>query len=95
MYVKYKVSLSVGLIGPTQVGKSTLINAILGDYYLPTGLGNKSCTGIATKVWNNGRKLYTITVLRITLDDIVSDITNLLTASPEQLQDQKFVLFFC
>ena len=74
------------------MGKSTLINAILGDYYLPTGIGGRSCTGCATKIWNNGRKSFTITVYRIILDDIVSDITNLLTASQEQLQDQKFVL---
>ena len=79
------------MIGSTQVGKSTLINAILGGKYLPIGDGGKSCTGCVTKVWNNGKNSFTINVRYITLDNVVSDITNLLTASQDQLQDQKFV----
>ena len=79
------------MVGPTQVGKSTLINAILGGYILPAGTGNVSVTGIATKVRNNGNSSFSITVTHITLADVVHDISNLLTVSKENLRENRFV----
>ena len=79
------------MIGPTTVGKSTLINAILGGYFLPAGNSTTSTTGIATRICNNGDSKYTIAIVLRTLNDIAADINLLLTASRGQLTDLKLV----
>ncbi|PRP75927.1 hypothetical protein PROFUN_15451 [Planoprotostelium fungivorum] len=51
--------VKIGMIGDSQEGKSSLINAILGQEILPTGQGNTSCTSITVEmVWRPGKDFY-------------------------------------
>src|SRR6516164_5155740 len=69
-----KPELPIALLGPSQQGKSSLINAIVGDNILPVGGAVGACTCVVTSVHHHFADGYRAEIDFISVEDWAAEL---------------------
>ncbi len=69
-----KPELPIAFLGPSQQGKSSLINAIVGENVLPVGAAVGACTCVITSVHHKVSDTYRAEIEFISLDDWAAEL---------------------
>ena len=75
-----KPELPIALLGPSQQGKSSLINAIVGETALPVGASIGACTCVITSVHHSSDKGFRAEIEFISLQDWAAELEDIRAA---------------
>lgn len=89
-------NISIAMLGPSQQGKSTLINAILGENILATGGSAGACTSAITSLHYKDQSAFTVEIQLISLSEWRHEIESAiehfqLTAITTNLDEQESI----
>lgn len=83
--LEIKPELPIAFLGPSQQGKSSLINAILGENILAVGGAIGACTSVITSVHYSENERFLAEINFISLDDWRAELTAMNAALSNQL----------
>src|SRR5579885_1223177 len=86
--LEQKPELPIAFLGPSQQGKSSLINAILGENVLPVGGAVGACTCVITSVHHHQACNYRAEIDFISLRDWAEELESIKEAASSEASDE-------